>query len=260
MMNKNAYVVVITSQKGGVSKTTTASALADGLHMKGHKSLLIDLDPQCSASLISGADTRTPYTIYEAINKQTATQQAMQARKEQADILPASKALSRLDAELATITGKEYKLKEAISPLLSLYNYIVIDTPPSLGILTINALTAADAVLIPTQADILSLQGITQLMETIEAVKAYTNPGLIMAGVLLTRHSSRSVLSRDMSETAEETAKQIGTFLYKSTIREAVAIKEAQALKQSLFTYAPKSNAANDYKAFVNEFLKRGMS
>jgi len=259
MPNKTAKIIVITSQKGGVSKTTTSSALADGLHAKGHKSLLIDLDPQCSASLISGADTHSKQTIYEAITAQITTQEAIQSRKERADILPASKALARLDAEFSTITGKEYKLKEALAPLLSFYDYIIIDTPPSLGILTVNALTAADAVLIPTQADILSLQGITQLMESVQAVQAYTNSGLIMAGVLLTRYSARSILSRDMSDTAEETANKIGTFLYKTTIREAVAIKEAQALKESLFTYAPKSNAATDYEAFVNEFLKRGM-
>lgn len=257
MTNKNARVIVITSQKGGVSKTTTASALADGLHIKRYKSLLIDLDPQCSASLISGADTRNPYTIYEAITKQITALQAIQARNGRADVLPASKALARLDAEL-TATGKEYKLREAIAPLLNIYDYIIIDTPPSLGILTINALTTATSVLIPTQADILSLQGITQLIETIDAVKAYTNPGLVLAGVLLTRHNARSILSKDMSETAQETANQIGTFLYKSTIRETVAIKESQALKQSIFTYAPKSNAATDYDAFVSEFLERG--
>lgn len=256
MTNKNARVIVITSQKGGVSKTTTSSTLADGLQMKGYKSLLIDLDPQGSASLISGVDTHKPQTIYEAITKQATAQQAIQVRNERADVLPASKALARLDAEL-TATGKEYKLKEAMSLLLSLYDFITIDTPPSLGILTINALTAANAVLIPTQADILSLQGITQLIETIDAVRAYTNPNLTLVGVLLTRHNSRSILSKDMSETAQETANKIGTFLYNATIREAVAIKEAQALKQSIFTYAPKSNPAADYKAFVDEFLER---
>lgn len=259
MTNKNARIIVITSQKGGVSKTTTSSALADGLHMKGYKSLLIDLDPQCSASLISGANNRSPHTIYEAITKQVTAQKAIQICNERADILPASKALARLDAELIA-TGKEYKLKEAISPLLINYDYIIIDTPPSLGILTINALTTANAVLIPTQADILSLQGITQLIETIDAVKAYTNLRLTLAGVLLTRYNARSILSKDMSETAQDTADKIGTFLYKATIREAVAIKEAQALKQSIFTYAPKSNPATDYEVFVDEFLERGQA
>lgn len=133
------------------------------------------------------------------------------------------------------------------------YDYIIIDTPPALGLLTINALTASDGIIITAQADIYSLQGIGQLHETIEAVKKYCNPALHLQGILLTRYSPRAVLSRDMGEMIEATASQIKTFVYKTVIRECISLKEAQARKQDIFTYAPKSNASKDYLSFIGE-------
>ena len=251
-----AETIVITNQKGGVGKSTTAEALAEGLSIKGYKTLLIDLDPQGSISLTAGADTTKP-NAYDLLIGQTSAQEVTQQRTQLADIIPASKNLVRLDVELTT-TGKEYRLKEQLAPLLSRYEFIIIDTPPALGVLTINALTAADSVIIPAQADILSLQGIGQLHDTIEAIRAYTNPALSLRGILLTRHNARSILSRDMAETAKNTADQMGTFLYNSVIRECVALKEAQASQQPIYEYAPKSNASQDYLSFIGEFIERG--
>ena len=248
-------IICITNQKGGVGKSTTAEALAEGLTYKKRKTLLIDLDAQGSISLTAGASTDKP-TVYDVLSKQTTAGAAIQQREGRADIIPASKSLARLDVEL-TATGKEYRLKEQLQPVLSSYDFIIIDTPPALGVLTVNALTTANSIIIPAQADLYSLQGIGQLSETLEAIRAYTNPGLTLAGILLTRHNARSVLSRDMAEAAAATAAQIGTFLYKSVIREAVAVKESQASQQPIYQYAPKSNAAIDYMAFVNEFLER---
>ena len=250
-----AKIIVTANQKGGVGKSTTAEALAEGLTIKGKKTLLIDLDPQRSITLTSGADTTKP-NAYDVLTGRINAQEATQYRTQQADIIPASKNLVRLDVEL-TATDKEYRLKEKITPLLSSYDFIIIDTPPALGILTINALTAATGLIIPAQADLYSLQGIGQLYDTIEVIRAYTNQSLTLNGILLTRHNSRSVLSRDMAETAANTATQIGTFLYDTVIREAVALKEAQASQQSIFEYAPKSNAAADYLSFTEEFLER---
>jgi chromosome partitioning protein len=131
-----------------------------------------------------------------------------------------------------------------------------MDTPPSLNIITINALTASDYAVIPAQADIFSLQGITQLGQTIEAVKRYTNKDLKVLGIVLTKHNTRSILSRDLQKVITDTAMQLHTKVYKQYIREAVAVREAQAMKQDVFSYDPKSNATQDYDALMNEIWK----
>lgn len=248
-------IIVITNQKGGVGKSTTAEALAEGLCIKGYKTLLIDLDPQGSISLSAKADTNIP-TAYDLLTNKSNAHEVTQYRTQRSDIIPADENLAKLDIELTAI-GKDHRLKEKIEPLVSKYNYIVIDTPPALGIITINALTAATSLIIPAQADLYSLQGIKQLYDTIVAIRTYTNPALTLRGILLTRHNSRSILSRDMSDTAKATAAEIGTFVYDTVIRECVALKEAQASQQTIYEYAPKSNASQDYLSFVEEFVGR---
>ena len=136
------------------------------------------------------------------------------------------------------------------------YDYVIIDTPAALGTLTINALTAANSVIIPVQADIYSLQGIEQLNQTIEAVKKYCNPALYIRGILATRYNGRAIISKDMLSNFEEAAGQLNTRLYSTPIRECISIKEAQASQQNIFEYAPRSNAAKDYNAFIDEFLE----
>ncbi len=251
-------VISITNQKGGVGKSTTAHALGAGLSKKGFNVLLIDLDPQGNITYTTGADN-TAYTSYGVLTKRASITEAIQeTTSPKLHIVPAGRDLTRLDLEL-NITGKEYRLKEALEPLKG-YDYIVIDTPPALSLLTVNALTASESVIIPAQADIYSLQGIGQLHETAETIRKYCNPSLKINGILLTRHSTRTILSRDMSELIEATAKQIKTFTFKGVIRECIALKEAQATQQDIFTYAPKSNASKDYTAFINEYLKRSVN
>lgn len=246
-------VVAIVNRKGGVGKTATAQALGAGLRKKRRTVLFIDLDSQCNLSYGLGAST-DELTSMDILTGEAGADQAIQ-HTAQGDIIAGSEALAGADSSI-TETGKEYRLKEAISGLQ--YDYIIIDTPAALGTLTVNALTAADSAVIPVQADIYSLQGIGQLNETIKAVKKYCNTGLSIKGILLTRYNGRAVISRDMQANIEAAAKQLNTKLYSAPIRECIAIKEAQALQQDLFTYAPKSNAAKDYEAFINEFTERG--
>lgn len=247
-------IIAIANRKGGVGKSTTAAALVSGLTLKGYRVLAVDLDAQrnLTSTMSARVDSKTALgvltgdiTAKEAIRK-----------TESGDIIPASKSLSGADAIL-TETGKEYRLKEALEPVKGLYDYCIIDSPPALGILTVNALTAANSVIIPAQADIYSLEGIEDLQETIQPVRKYCNPTLEIQGILLTRYSLRSILSRDVTTLAEQLAEQLETSLFKATIREAVAVKEAQISQQSLFTYAPKAKVTEDYKAFIEEFLER---
>ena len=241
-------IIAIANQKGGVAKTTTAHALSSWLHLNGRKSLLIDLDPQGNATYTAGANT-VGKTILDVIHGKAKATDAVQ-HTASGDIIAANNLLAGSDKEIRAAD----QLKKAVAGLD--YDFIIIDTPPALGMLTINAFTAASRVIIPAQADIYSLQGIGELYSTIKAVQAKANPGLIIAGILLTRYNGRTTLSRNITELVEETAAQLSTKVYKTKIREGIATKEAQASKQSIFEYAPRSKPAQDYAAFIKELLK----
>lgn len=251
-------VIAVLNQKGGVAKTTTAHAIAAGLTNKGYSVLMVDLDGQRSLSLIAGA-SRSGLTTYDLLTGKGKAAQAIQ-HTESGDIIPAAAALWAADT---TLTGKrrEYGLKEALKPVAGKYGYCVVDCPPSLGILTINALTAADTCIIPAQADLLSLEAIDQLYQTIAAVRDHTNPALKIDGILITRYNGRAVLSREAVELIEDKAKEIRTKVYQSKIRESISLKEAQAFKQDIYSYSRRSNGAADYQAFIDEaFDKQGLN
>lgn len=245
--------IAIINQKGGVGKSTTAFTLASGLKNKGYKTLCIDMDAQGNLSYTANANDDL-LTIYDLLAEDANINQAIQHTKN-FDLIASSKALSGADGFITDI-GKEYKLKEILESVKNNYDYIIIDTPPALGILTVNALTACDSVIIPAQADIYSLQGIEQLSKTIQPIKKYCNDKLKIDGILLTRYSPRAILSREVAEIANDLAQNLNTKVFKSTIREAIAVKESQINKQSLFDYAPNSNVTNDYLNFINELLK----
>lgn len=246
--------IAIINQKGGVGKSTTALCVGAGLSLKGFKVLYIDLDAQGNLTYTLGADING-LTALDILTKQATAEQTIQ-RTAQGDVIAASPSLAGADT-LITAVGKEYRLKEALEPIKEKYDYIIIDTPPALSVLTINALTACTGVIIPAQADIYSLQGISQLNNTIQTVKQYCNPSLEVMGIVLTRYSARAILSREVAEMIEQTAANLNTKLYKATIRENISVKEAQASQQNIFEYAPKSNAAADYSALVDEIIDR---
>ena len=249
-------VITLSNQKGGVSKTTTAAALASGLSHRGFRVLAVDLDPQCNLSVGAGVDVLNANgTLYSVFKGDTEVEDAIYQSEIGYSVMPGGLMLAGADMEF-TQTGREYMLSEALERVSERFDYCVIDTPPTLGILTVNALTASQSVIIPLTADVYALQGLTQLNGQIQNVKRYCNRGLTVAGLLLTRYSDRQNVSKAIRSQIEAKAAEIGTRVFKTQIRESVAVREAALLKGDIFTEAPKANATIDYTAFIDEVLE----
>jgi chromosome partitioning protein len=246
-------IAVVINQKGGVGKSSTVHALGAGLAMRGHKVLFVDLDGQGNLSYAVNADIQR-LSVLDLLMRKAKINEVIQ-HCGNVDIVASTEMLAVADNTL-TFAGKEYRLKEALEIVRQEYDYIIVDTPPALGILTINALAAASTVVIPSQADIFSLQGIARVDRTIDTVKQHCNNVLRIGGILLTRYNPRTIIGRDVANMLRETAKGLNTKLFKVAIRESVAVKEAQVAKQDIYQYAPNSNVALDYGMFVEEYLK----
>lgn len=247
--------LAITAQKGGVGKSTSAHAIGVGLsRFYGKKVLLIDTDAQgnLTRSLEAARGGAAELLTGEAI-----LSEVIQHTGGGVDIIASSPALTAAEATL-TGKGREYRLRRAIQGASALYDYAIVDTPPALSIITINALTAADRVIIPAQADDYSLESLERLRETIEAVQAHANAALRIDGILLTRYNGRMNVSKYAEEQAQTAAAEMGTRLYNTRIRECGAIKEAQFVREDIYTYSPRSNAARDYKSLLEEITEEG--
>ena len=250
--------IAVIAQKGGVGKSTTAQAIGVGLErFYSARVLYVDSDAQGNLSRSMEADYSgtTGGDALEVLTGRASAEESIQ-HTPHGDIIASSPALSGADREpeLSKV-GREYRLRKALEAVSGLYDYCLIDTPPALSIITVNALTAADKVVIPAQADDYSLEALERLRETVETVKAYCNPSLQVDGVLLTRFNGRAVLSRELAEMIAQAAEKLESRLYETRIRECTAVKEAQALREDIFSYSPRCNAAKDYRSLLSEML-----
>lgn len=248
-----AVIIAITNQKGGVGKTTTAAALICTLAQRGKRVLGVDLDPQGNLGFSMGLDIESAHTVYEVLKKQVSIEQAV-CHTELGDVLAANILLSGAELEF-TKPGREYMLKGELSAVQDNYDFIIIDTPPALNILTVNAYVAADKLIIPMAPEILSLLGVTQIKETIETVRKYYNSHLEVIGILLNKFNPRINLNREVLEMSQKIAEQLGTKVFQSKVRMSVTVAEAPAHGESVVTYAPHAKPAIDFVNLVEEVL-----
>lgn len=249
-------VYALANQKGGVGKTTTAVNLGAYLADAGKRVLLVDADPQANATSSLGVDKNAlSRSMYEVIiGAEPAANVIMLTGRLGLDLLPSSPHLAGAEIEMVEMTGRELRLRRALSPIRARYDYVLIDTPPSLGMLTVNALTASDGVLIPVQCEYLPLEGLSQLLQTIELVRQNLNPDLTVRGVVMTMYDSRTNLARQV---VEEVRAHFTTVFY-SIIPRSIKLGEAPSYGEPIISYSPESSGARAYAALCQEMLQEG--
>lgn len=248
-------ILTFVNQKGGVGKTTCCLNVGAGLTQRGKRVLLIDTDPQGNLSISAGIKLKDGEpTVYEVLKGSASINDAIKQQGGGYDVLPADIMLSGADIELASVPGREMILKEAIAQLNREYDYILIDCPPSLSIITLMGLTASSSVIVPVQAHYLALNGIAQLVDTIKLVKKRMNPQLEIGGVIVTQYDSRKILNREVYESL------VNAFpgkVFNTTITNSVALAEAPSYGKDIFQYKPTCSAAAQYEALVDELLEK---
>jgi len=256
MRETKSHIIAIANQKGGVGKTTTAINLAAGLALLGKKTLIIDLDPQANASLSFIDIHKEIANVYDALLDSQANMKELvrSTAIENLYLIPSKLSLAKLESKLIGEIDAYYRLKTKIKEIENEYDFILIDTPPALGLLTANALVAANYVLIPVQASYFALEGTDDLIETIEKVKSLTNPLLSIIGVLITLFDKRTTLSKDILKQIENV---FGNLVFSCKITKSIRLEESPAYKESIFTFAPRSSGAEEYMQLAKEVISR---
>lgn len=243
-------IITVTNQKGGVGKTTTAAALVCGLSQRGARVLGVDLDPQGNLGFNLGLDIGSGSTVYDVLKGTCTIEEAIQST-EYGDVLPSDIMLSAAEVEF-TVPRREFMLDQQLSAVRSRYDFIIIDTPPALNILTVNAYVASSGLIVPMEAEVLSLVGVTQLQETIETVRDSFNPHLKVIGILINKYNGRLTLSKDILELAQDVAEQLGSRVFQAKIHRGVGVAMAPAHGQTVLTYQPDSRPAQDFQEIVD--------
>jgi len=249
-------VIAIANQKGGVGKTTTAINLSAALAKSGKKVLLIDLDPQGNSSLSFLDNKVIERSIYDLLTDSNASPEDIIKPTSIAglDVMPSRINLAKFESKLIGEFDAPFRLKDRIDGLIKTYDYILIDTPPTLGLITVNALVASDYVLVPIQPSYFALEGTDDLLETVEKIKARPNPRLQVLGVVITLLDKRTTLARDIQEQIRTV---FGDKVFSTVISKSVRLEESPAYKETIFTFAPTSSGATEYSSLCDEVMSR---
>lgn len=250
-------IIAVTNQKGGVGKTTTTLNLSAALAFMGKSTLLVDTDPQAHSTISCVMDPLSVNkSLYDVLikNEDKIENIVLKSTIPGLDVAISKISMAKLEPSLLGEIDGHYRLKDTLESVKRKYDFIIIDTPPTLGLITLNSLVAADKILIPVQASYLSLEGTDDLLETIEKVKRVTNPGLEIIGVIITMHDRRTNISKDA---VERIKKVFGRKVFNTIVSKSVKLEESPAYKESIFTFAPYSVGAKQYKKIAEEIIKR---